>query len=256
MKVGAAISTKNEVYFYIIGQGHTNTIRLVAHAPTKSLKENTMPIELRVEGRIQTSPFSCWWACMAMVLNYYGNHYNYPWDYRRYFARPWQTIPSHMPRMRYPDIDEYFETPAEARRRMIYEEPYEWYYFGVPPSQRSLSLLSDITGFRGLDVRLAFGHWTLADVELLLRTCGPLLLFGTYEGGRRHVILITGAISNPAIGEDQIVYIDPAIGIPQQRNLLDFNTWVQTFTSEWTFSGLNPVYLPTSNPVKETISLM
>ena len=215
-----------------------------------------MPLELRVEGRIQTSPFSCWWACMAMVLYYYGDNYNYPWNYRRDFARPWQTPPFYMPRMRYPAIAEYFEMPAAVRTRMIHEPPYEWYDFGVPPSQRCLSLLSDITGFRGLEVRLVFGRWTLADVKQLLTTCGPLLLFGTYEGGRRHVVLITGAIRNPATGEDQIVYIDPAIGIPQQRNLQDFNGWVQTFTSEWTFSGLNPVYLPTSNPVQATISLI
>lgn len=215
-----------------------------------------MPIELRVEGRVQTSPFSCWWACMAMVLHYYGTHYTYPWEYRRIFARPWNSAPSAMPRMRYPDIDVYFDTPTDRRAPLIHSEPAEWYYSGVPPSQTCLSLLSAITGFRGPDVRLRFGCWTLADVEQLLLTCGPLLLFGTYEGGRRHVILITGAIRNTLLHEDQIVYIDPAMGIPQQQSLQQFNTWVQSFTISWTFNGLNPVYLPTTTPVRETISLI
>lgn len=215
-----------------------------------------MPIELRVEARVQTSPFSCWWACMAMVLQYYGSHYTYPWDYRPAFARPWQTGPSYMPRMRYPNIDQYFETPVATRDRLIHSEPYEWYYSSVPPLQTCLSLLSDITGFRGVPVRRNFGYWTLGDIEQMLSTCGPLLLFGTFEGGRKHVVLITGAIVNTALGEEQVVYIDPAHGMHVNRELQAFNAWVHTFTSEWAFNGLNPVYLPNSSPVREVISLM
>lgn len=215
-----------------------------------------MPIELRVEPRIQTSPYSCWWACMAMVLQYYGSYYAFPWDYRMEFANQRLTPPSYFPRQRYPNIDQYLDAPEATRAHFIHSQPYEWFYSGVPPLSSSLSLLSDITGFRGLTVRPNFGYWTLAHVELMIRTCGPLLLFGTYAGGRRHAILIIGAIINQAIGVDQIIYIDPANGMAIHQDLAEFNEWVRTFTSEWVFSRLNPVYLPTSNPVQATISLI
>lgn len=223
-----------------------------------------MTFELRVPGRVQASQLSCWWACMAMVLEYYGRDYLYPWHFHSAFARPWNR-----PRGLYPDIsmhdaDRIFATrepedlfAPDGSVRGVYEamylEPWEWYELGLPPHRGAFDRLSEISGFRGFDERPAFGRWTKEDVESRLRRHGPYVFFGSWNGFPDALVVI-GLIDPGLNGEPDVIRIDPINGDPLPERLSAFNRRMVQNMAGWNFDTLNPMYLPQDDPVRGIIS--
>ncbi|MFK7767556.1 MAG: papain-like cysteine protease family protein [Mariniblastus sp.] len=173
-----------------------------------------MSIELKVVPRRQATANSCWWASIAMVLQYYGRNYRVPSDFSNEFSR------THDPNSR------------------GFSPPNQWYQNGLPIQQGAYRLLSEITGFRGLRTRPRAGAWTAIDVSRRLRRYGPLVFFGQWNGAP-HSIVVTGLSE---IGpEPRVVMIDPARGFPSMHTLEDFNSHMGRLNS---ISGLNPFYFP------------
>jgi len=214
-----------------------------------------MTIELRVHGRRQLSPMSCWWACMAMVLEYYGRTYAHPWQYRAEFMRP---VGFNRPDdMVYPSLDDAMRYDAELRHwerspaLTPYLQPYEWYDSGLPAARAAFDRLHAITGFRGFDVRPAFGAWTATDVESRLRAHGPFVFFGSWNGFP-HAILTVGLSQGGPEGP-RVVTIDPIRGFASGEDLADFNRRMVRDMSEYNFESLNPMYLPQDRPVRDVV---
>lgn len=195
---------------------------------------------------------SCWWACMAMILEYYGRNYTYPWDFRERFARPWNEPVTGRPRVRMPTATEAMRQDDTLRRsqELSFNEPYEWYEYGLPRNRRAFELLSEITGFRGFD-RPAFGAWTAADVENRLRAYGPYLFCGFWNGFP-HAILVMGIIQRGS--DTEVVTIDPAVGFATPVGLDDFNRRMDERMREFNFNRLNPMYMPNAEPVRATVN--
>lgn len=208
-------------------------------------------IELRVPGRQQTSQMSCWWASMAMVLEYYGRDYSYPWQFNGQFRRPWNRPHEGLPDMVYGNLDaELARDPGlHDAAASFYLEPYEWYERGLPQSRAAFERLRDISGFRGFD-RPAFGAWTADDVESRLRAHGPYVFFGSWNGFA-HAIVTVGLIqdaSGPAV-----VTIDPIRGFASSEPLASFNRRMANNLAGWNFDSLNPMYLPQPRPVRDVV---
>lgn len=210
-----------------------------------------MTIELRVPGRVQTSQMSCWWASMAMVLEYYGRDYTYPWQFSAQFARPWDRPRDAIPDMVYGSLD-----AALARDPMLrdagadtYLQPYEWYESGLPESRAGFARLRSISGFRGFD-RPAFGAWTAEDVESRLRRYGPYVFFGSWNGFPHALVTVGLVVSG---GETQVVTIDPIRGFPTSESLASFNRRMASNLAGYNFDSLNPMYCPQNEPVREVI---
>ena len=212
-----------------------------------------MTIELLVPGRVQTSQMSCWWACMAMILEYYGRDYTYPWHFRGQFGRPWNRPDDGFPDVVHDSFDAAMARGDPELRRsaeMTYLQPYEWYEHGLPANRGAFEQLREISGFRGFD-RPAFGHWTAADVEARLRRHGPYVFFGSWNGFP-HAILTVGLIERTAGAE--VVTIDPIRGFATQEPLADFNHRMVNRMSSANFDSLNPMHLPMSEPVRAVVS--
>lgn len=212
-----------------------------------------MTIELLVPGRRQRSRMSCWWACMAMVLEYYGQTYTYPWSYRSQFARPWQQPVLPIPDMRRPSIAQAMRHDPTLRRthELEFMESYEWFNHGLPRNRRAFELLSQISGFVGFD-RPAFGSWTASDVESRLRRYGPYAFFGFWNGAP-HAIVVVGIIQQGS--NVQVVTIDPARGFATPQSLANFNQRMGSpGMREFAFNRLNPLYLPQKNPIRATVN--
>ena len=211
-----------------------------------------MTIELHVPGRVQTSQMSCWWACMAMILEYYGRDYTYPWHFRGQFATPWNRPDDGFPDRAFDSLDtEMARDPTLASSRASsYLEPYEWYERGLPAHRGAFERLREISGFRGFD-RPAFGHWTAADVESRLRSHGPYVFFGSWNGFP-HAILTVGLIAHAAGAE--VVTIDPIRGFATPEPLAEFNHRMVNRMSSANFDSLNPMHLPMSEPVRAVIN--
>lgn len=211
-----------------------------------------MTIELRVPGRVQTSQMSCWWASMAMVLEYYGRHYSDPWHFSAEFARPWNRPRIGLPELVYGSLD-----AALARDPMLldpgastYMQPYEWFEHGMPESRAAFARLGSISGFRGFD-RPAFGAWTAEDVESRLRRYGPYVFFGSWNGFP-HAIVTVG-LTTGATGT-QVVTIDPIRGFATGEPLADFNRRMARNLANYNFDSLNPMYCPQADPVRDVVS--
>jgi hypothetical protein len=199
---------------------------------------------------------------MAMILEYYGQHYSFPWEYRSQFARPFNR-----PITGSPYADQDFMSLDEAMRQdpalrqfnsqhrhesMSYSRPYEWYYHGIPRrSRQAFELLCEITGFQSFS-RPAFGRWTADDVESRLRQYGPYAFFGFWNSFP-HVILMVGIVTQG--GNTNVVTIDPARGFPTSESLQQFNTRMASDEmQEFNFNGLNPLYLPQEQPIRDTVN--
>lgn len=211
-----------------------------------------MTIELRVPGRVQTSPMSCWWAGMAMVLAYYGRNYTYPWHFNAEFARPWDRPRSPLGDLVYEDLDQallrdplLLDADAHA-----YLQPCEWYDRGLPQCRPAFDRLRSISGFRGFD-RPAFGHWTADDVESRLRSRGPFVFFGSWNGFP-HAIVTVGLIRRG--GASEVMTIDPMRGFATSEPLESFNRRMASHLAGWNFESLNPMHLPQAEPVREVVS--
>lgn len=213
-----------------------------------------MTLELRVPRRQQMSQMSCWWACMAMVLEYYGRDYTYPWQFNSQFARPWNRPHDGSPDMVYESLDAALARDTDLLRADArhYLEPYEWYEHGLPANRAAFERLGEISGFRGFD-RPAFGAWTAADVESRLRRHGPFVFFGSWNGFP-HAILTVGVIERGAGAEAEIVTIDPIRGFPTQEAVSSFNERMTQRLSGADFASLNPMHYPTRDPVREIVS--
>jgi hypothetical protein len=210
-----------------------------------------MTIELRVPGRVQTSQMSCWWACMAMILEYYGRDYTYPWHFRSQFTRPWERPPNPFGDVVRGDLDDEMRrdpTLAPARES-VFLEPCEWYEHGLPANRSAFERLRDISGFRGFD-RPAFGRWTAADVESRLRQHGPYVFFGSWNGFP-HAILTVGLIERRSGAE--VVTIDPIRGFATGEDLAEFNHRMVNRMSTANFDSLNPMHLPQAEPVRAVV---
>ena len=214
-----------------------------------------MTIELRVPGRVQTSQMSCWWACMAMVLEYYGRSHIYPWQFSAQFVRPWNSVHHGLPDQVYDSLDAVL-----ARDPMLldpgassYLQPYEWYEHGLPTHRAAFERLREISGFRGFDSRPAFGSWTAADVETRLRQHGPYVFFGSWNGFP-HAILTVGLIERGAGSEADVVTIDPIRGFAAQESLGDFNRRMASHLQSSDFASLNPMYCPQREPVRGVVN--
>lgn len=213
-----------------------------------------MTIELRVPGRVQATQMSCWWTCMAMVLEYYGRDYDLPWQYRSEFRRPLSFVPRGPDaEWHVPSLDEALAYDSTLARTgdLIYLAPHEWYERGLPAHRAAFDRLASITEFRGLPSRPAFGEWTAADVESRLRAHGPYVFFGSWNGFP-HAIVIAGLIPGPK--GPQVVTLDPVRGFATQVDLLAFNKLMTQRMAAFNFDDLNPMYLPQENPVRGVIN--
>ena len=211
-----------------------------------------MSIELAVTPQRQTTPMSCWWVCMSMVLHYYGQRHRYPWDFRPEFRRPFGRAASPViPDLHMPTIDEAMDHDASLRRsaELMFPQPYEWFDHGLPRNVRAFEMLSRITGFRGFD-RPAFGHWSANDVEPRLRRFGPYIFCGFWNGFP-HAILVTGLLRNE--GDISVVTIDPNNGFAFSDSLDGFNSKMDERMREFNFNSYNPLYLPQSRPVRAVV---
>lgn len=210
-----------------------------------------MTIELLVPGRLQTSQMSCWWACMAMILEYYGRDYTYPWHFRSQFGRPWNRPLNPFGDAAHSSLDEEMarDPTLVMAHDSIYLEPYEWYEHGLPANRRAFETLREISGFRGFD-RPAFGRWTAADIETRLRRYGPFVFFGSWNG-YPHAILTVGLIERSAGAE--VVSIDPIRGFATGESLAEFNHRMVSRMSASNFDSLNPMHWPQSEPVRAVV---
>jgi hypothetical protein len=213
-----------------------------------------MTIELRVPGRRQLSQMSCWWACMAMILEYYGRSYHFPWQFRAEFRRPFGRYGT--ADLVYPSLDDALRYDEElawepAPHLAPYLQPYEWYERGLPAVRAAFERLHVITGFRGFDVRPAFGAWRAADVESRLRSHGPFVFFGSWNGFP-HAILTVGLLGRT--DEDAVVVtIDPIRGHATNESLHAFNSRMVSNMRDYNFDSLNPMYLPQAEPLRAVV---
>lgn len=233
--------------------------------------EIIVSIELRVVPRQQRSIMSCWWAGMAMILAYYGQHHPVPWTYREAFRRPLGRPSYPIPDVRF-SSETYnilsYDPPRYRRmtgrqiqedRRLRLEEvnfiqPYEWYDRGLPSSRNALRFLTEITGFKSFS-RPAFGEWTAEDFELRLRRYGPYLFLGRWEG-EPHAIVVVGLhqTSNGA----EVISIDPALPdnyFAAGESLSSFNNRMRLGLDIFQRNPYNPLYFPQRNPVREVVDL-
>jgi len=188
---------------------------------------------------------------MAMILNYYGRDYTFPWEFKADFVRPFSYPRTGRPRLRMPTVAEAMQVDIRMRgvQGLSFAEPYEWYEFGLPRNRLAFQLLSEISGFRGFD-RPAFGSWTAEDVESRLQDHGPYVFCGFWNGFP-HAILVVGIVGTG--DQANVISIDPAIGFPTQTSLEDFNSRMDERMREFNFNRLNPLYMPNSTPVGDTV---
>ncbi len=210
-----------------------------------------MTIELRVPGRVQTSQMSCWWACMAMILEYYGRDYSYPWHFRSQFARPWNQPLRAFGDATHGSLDEEMlrDPSLAASHESVFLQPYEWYERGLPANRHAFEALREISGFRGFE-RPAFGQWTAANVESHLRRYGPYVFFGSWNGFP-HAILTVGLIERSSGAE--VVTIDPIRGFATGESLDEFNHRMVNRMSAANFDSLNPMHLPQAEPLRALV---
>ncbi len=214
-----------------------------------------MSIELHVRPRRQTTPMSCWWASTATVLEYYDRYYSYPWEYRTEFLRPrsrygHEAFDLAFPPPDYPSIDEAMERDPTLQHAVDPRDvaPWMWYELGLPNTARGLRRYCDITGFRGVPECPAYGAWTVDDVEHTLRTRGLFVFFGFWSGFP-HAIVVCGADRS----QGMVAFMDPAQGFVHSEDLATFNGRMRTMTIGRDAIGYNPVYHPTSQPVRDVV---
>lgn len=203
-----------------------------------------MALHLRVRPVQQTTRMSCWWACMRMVLTYYGRAAPWnPGEFNAAFRRP-----LHRPRGQFPTVFPRMSPQGEVLPAEM--PPYEWYDYGVPMNVPALRNLCQLTGFTGVTGRPAFGSWTLDKVEEILRRCGPFLFLGNWNRQGFHAVLVVGRVTTAVGGSPihEVKYIDPASGQEIACNIQWFNTMMSSLGA----SSYNPLYLPNSRPIRAT----
>jgi hypothetical protein len=208
-----------------------------------------MSFVLDVPGRVQRSRMSCWWACLAMILEYYGRDYEYPWQFRSEFARPWNRARSPLGDLELPSLtEELLERDPEGLGGPYLLQPYEWYDRGLPTRQAAFERLAEITGFRGFD-RPGFGHWTAEDVQSRLRRYGPFAFFGSWNR-LPHAIVAVGLIERDPGIEPDVVTIDPVTGRRGYEPIAEFNRRMAQRLQLSDFARFNPMHLPQDRPLR------
>jgi len=180
-----------------------------------------MSIELRIHARRQTSPNSCWWEATAMILSYYGRSTSAISSLGPSGLRSGPRIG--LPRSSVPDEDlalSELSTYGRVRseRAMPQMDSSEWYDHGLPMTPFALHEFAELTGLSSLSERPAFGSWEGADVERVLRQCGPHMFVGLWNG-YLHAVVVTGYDAT----DERVSYADPAMGFVVSRTLEEFN---------------------------------
>lgn len=209
-----------------------------------------MSIELTVRPRLQSTQYSCWWFAMAMILDYYGHHYPDPMPLGRGLSgfdgwlRPYGPLPARV----IPSLGDY-----EAWQRGAAAEPHfidveEWFRTGIPNTADGMRQFRDLAGFRGVPNLPAFGHWTCAGIDAMLRAHGPVMSVGHWNR-YPHAIVVMGVSDR----EQFVSYCDPAEGEIAGVTLAEFNSLMGRFSS---FPGdaLNPLYYPSSPQVRAFVA--
>jgi hypothetical protein len=189
-----------------------------------------MSIELRITPRRQTTPNSCWWTSIAVVLDYYGQHYSLPGQFRPEFRRPAEARWNALAPVETPSIDQAMQQDPTLRSfrgqgDSPHSVPWTWYDFGLPNSDWGLRRVSEITGFQGVPDCPAYGLWSVADVEHTLRHHGPFVFFGLWNGFP-HAIVVAGARQ----GRGQVDFMDPAQGFVLEEPISTFNNRMRGMT--------------------------
>lgn len=194
-----------------------------------------MSILLDVDVARQASANSCWWACLRMMIRYYGRPPVSPEMLNDRFRRP--------PSMRPWDPTSY---QAIARTPDVDDDnllmPYEWFDFGVPMTVGALRILCELTGLAPLgDSVPRHQEWEAETFEANLRRFGPFIFIGNWNGQGFHAILVTGRIREQ-VGqntEDRIYYNDPAYASTQYLTVAEFKERVRNIG----LAGYSVLYL-------------
>jgi len=182
----------------------------------------------------QLTPMSCWWACMRMILSYYG--------------RPAPLNPG--------SVNSQFDVGTRSGTTDAYRSralPSYWYFQGVPPEY--LGTAAELTGFRIGD---RVGAWTARSTEVALRRYGPMIFYGVWNGFP-HAIVLKGAT------DSVILLNDPGENPEERRSAAGFSdvqsyAWLNERVSNRVVRSGNesgvtfspPMYLPDARPVRAT----
>lgn len=216
-----------------------------------------MSIELKVNARLQETPMSCWWTAVAVVLEYYGRRYRYPWQYQAEFERPWNRSPTSIG-FEPPSIDEAMRHDPTLRSMPMHPDPrqrdrlapYEWYALGVPNTAWGLRRLRAAVRFQAVPDCPAYGSWTAADFDRILRACGPIVFHGFWNNFP-HSLVVCG-INEGAHGTT-VAYMDPALGFVTSEPILNFNQRMAGMVIGPDAMGANPIHYPDSRPVRAVV---
>ncbi len=196
-----------------------------------------MPLYLDVPVYSQSTPYECWWACMRMIFAYYGHFYLLPDQISSRFDLSLSPFQAHQSRSPLP--------PDDAT---IVSSPALWRTFGVPPVDEAMQTLSQLTGFRRIAERPV--AWNPETLEQLLRQHGPLMFYGRRQGAF-HAFVLTGADGVQACMHD------PDGGEPFRESIENFNRRLVSIgvdrSGRINFHSYNPMYLPSTPPVQETL---
>jgi hypothetical protein len=206
-------------------------------------------IELAIAPRLQESNMSCWWTAIAVVLEYYGRRYRYPWNFRHEFERPWNS-PFVWQSFEPPSLDEAMRADPTLRRLPTHEygtrlSPHEWYTNGMPNSAWGMRRVCEITGFEGVRDCPAYGSWQAADYERIIRAHGPIVFHGFWNGFG-HTIVVCGIDTG---AQPLVAYMDPALGFVTSQPIAAFNQRMSGMTIGMDAMGFNPIYLPQGQQV-------
>lgn len=201
-----------------------------------------MSIELTIRLRTQTTPFSCWWFAMAMILEYYGRYYP-----DAHYVGPFEETPGTRPygpltSRVYPTAGEIGEWAAGNRTEPPVIDVAGWFLNGIPNNAESFRQFRDVSGFQGIAATSPISAWTPAHVEAILRNYGPIMFIGNWNGAP-HAIVVCGV--SP---EGAVVYADPAGGF-NVHTIDAFRTLARRFP-EFGGESLNPLFYPSPPQVR------
>ncbi|MEL6631784.1 MAG: papain-like cysteine protease family protein [Bacteroidota bacterium] len=204
-----------------------------------------MSIILNISPLRQPTQMSCWWTCMRMVYIYAGENDPYFPENRDPAFRPVGGSVGRLHHLEFPDASEIdtsndTATAITMRRwsQRVVLHPSEWYQRGVPMTPRGLERMQELTGFAPVPNQPAFGQWTTEHIEDYIRTNGPFMFIGNWNGQGFHAVLVIGREEQAEV--DEIVYIDPAMGMRINVNIEYFNEMMSSIGMQ---RG-NPVYYP------------
>jgi hypothetical protein len=230
--------------------------------------------ELYVPAYQQRNSSSCWWTTMRMVLEYYGQPFLRPEDYRSFFRRPvgpgggqHYQLPTDAQVSEYrrsgrgsPEVAEY-SALQQARghgisertyrnRLMAFSAPSEWYEHGIPNFSMAVRRLIGATDFRTVTERPAPSGFTGARANQLLRRFGPMIVNTMVRsaGPDTHWVLIVGAIWNDGGGPGKVIILNPMRGDGTfEVSEAEFTGWLVPFNTDQ--GACFPLHLPATPPV-------